>query len=328
MKIIALEEHFVTGAALAAWAKVPPEWADVAAGQATSALQDRLKDLGAGRIAAMDQNGIDVQVLSLTAPAAQSVETADAVALAHDTNDLVAEAVRAHPDRLQAFATLATPDPKAAAKELSRAVAELGFHGAMTFGRTRATNLDDAAMWPIFEAAAHHRAPLYLHPQAPTLPVREQLYGGFGDQLDGAFATFGIGWHYEAGVQLLRLILAGVFDRFPNLQVITGHWGEVVLFYLDRIAGLKRVVTLERDIPDYFRTNISVTPSGMWSQRYFRWALEVVGAERILFSTDYPYRYSEDDTPRRFLADASLNDADREKIAHGNWERLVADIRR
>ena len=129
-------------------------------------------------------------------------------------------------------------------------------------------------------------------------------------------------------MQILRLILAGVFDRFPDLQLVTGHWGEVILFYLERIDGLGRVAKLERPISDYFRRHVSVTPSGMWSPRYLRWALEVLGPERILFSSDYPYRFTPDGGARRFLEEADLSEADRAAIAHGNWERLVADIRR
>jgi uncharacterized protein len=160
---------------------------------------------------------------------------ADAVALQVASNDRLAETVRAHPGRLQGLATLATPAPGAAARELERAVTTLGLNGAMLFGRTRERNLDHPDFWPIFEAAAALNAPLYLHPQSPLPAVRAALYGGLDDTVSSAFATHGIGWYYETGVQLLRLILGGVFDRFPGLQVIVGHWGELVLFYLDHL---------------------------------------------------------------------------------------------
>ena len=236
--------------------------------------------------------------------------------------------MRRWPERFQGFATLATPDPRAAAKELERAVTKLGLNGAMLFGRTRDRNLDHPDNWPIFEAVAALRAPLYIHPQAPVPAVRDALYSGFGDDVDAAFATFGLGWHYETGAQILRMVLAGVFDRFPDLQIVTGHWGEVVLFYLERIDGLARVSKLEKPVSDYFRQHVSVTPSGMWSERYLRWALEILGPERILFSSDYPYRFEPGGGARRFLVSANLSDADRTAIAHGNWGRLVADIRR
>jgi predicted TIM-barrel fold metal-dependent hydrolase len=248
--------------------------------------------------------------------------------LQRSINDLIAGTVSQWPDRFQGFATLATADPEAAAAELRRAVTQLGLNGAMLFGRTRDRNLDHRDNWPIFEAAAALRAPLYIHPQSPVPAVRDALYSGFGDDADAAFATFGLGWHYETGLQILRMVLAGVFDRFPDLQVITGHWGEVVLFYLERIDGLDRAVKLERPISDYFRRNVSVTPSGMWSERYLRWALEVLGPGRIMFSSDYPYRFTPGGSARRFLETADLSDADRTAIAHGNWERMVAKIRR
>ena len=329
VKLIGIEEHFVTDPVMRAWQGVPAEWRDPVADQANGGeIGRRLADLADERIADMDSAGLDIQVVSLTAPGVQSQTPADAAALAREANDALADAVRARPDRLQGLATLPTPDPAAAVKELSRAVSDLGFHGAMLFGRTRDRNADDPAFWPIYEAAAHHRAPLYLHPQAPVPAVRGAIYSGFGEPLDTAFAAFGLGWHYEAGVQVLRLILAGVFDRFPELQVVTGHWGEVVLFYLDRIDGLGRFAKLQRPVSDYFRTNISITPSGVWSQRYLRWAKEVVGVERILFSTDYPYRFDANGTARRFLEEAELTEGERAAIAHGNWERMVAAIRR
>ena len=329
MKIIGLEEHFVTQDVLDAWRALDPRWQDVALQHSDGGeIGERLADLADQRIAAMDETGVDVQVLSLTAPGVQSLEPGEAVALQIASNDLLAETICRHPDRFQGFATLATPDPSAAARELERAITKLGLNGAMLFGRTRDRNLDHPDNWPIFEAAATLRAPLYIHPQSPVPAVREAIYGGLGDATDAAFATFGLGWHYETGVQILRMVLAGVFDRFPDLQLITGHWGEVVLFYLDRIDNLAGPAKLAHPMSDYFRRHVSVTPSGVWSERYFRWTLEVLGAARILFSTDYPYRFTPDGGARRFLQDAILTDADRAAIAHGNWERLVANIRR
>lgn len=330
MKIVALEEHVVTRAVTDAWQALPPQWQDAAMSHSAGGdIGRRLADWGDERVAAMDASGINVQVLSLTAPGVQNLAPDEAVALQRAVNDRIAQAVRDRPDRFRGFATLATPAPDRAARELERAVVELGLDGAMLFGRTRDRNADDRAFWPIYEAADALRAPLYLHPQSPLPAVRDAIYGGLGDDaLDTAFATFGIGWHYETGVQILRLILSGVFDRFPNLQVVTGHWGEAVLFYLERIDGLARFAKLERPVSDYFRRHVRVTPSGMWSQRYFRWAVEVLGVERILFSTDYPYRFTPDGGARRFLEEAALSDAERVAVAHGNWDAMVAAIRR
>jgi predicted TIM-barrel fold metal-dependent hydrolase len=330
MKTIGIEEHFVTPEVMQAWSRLDPRWQDVAFSHSDKKddVGERLGDLGARRLADMDETGLDVQVLSLTAPGVQNLEPAEAVALQTATNDLIAEAVRGHPDRYQGYATLATPDAAAAARELERAVTKLGLSGAMLFGRTRDRNLDHSDNWPIFEAAAALRAPLYIHPQSPVPAVRAAIYSGISEEVDPALATAGIGWHYETGVQIVRMILAGVFDRFPDLQLITGHWGEVVLFYLERINELTKPAKLERPVSDYFRDHVAITPAGIWSERYLRWALEVLGPDRICLASDYPYRFTPAGGARTFIETAALSDSDRNAIAHGNWERITAGIRR
>ncbi len=319
MKTIGLEEHFATSELLKHWAQhtaMPPQ------------LQRRLTELDDHRLGAMTATGLDVQVLSVATPGLQDLAPEAAIGLQGTTNDRIADVVREHRDRFQGFAALATSAPTHAARELQRAVTELGLNGAMVFPRSGDHSLDESQFWPIFDAASALNAPLYLHPQEPVTGVSSAYYRGFGDIIDSAFATFGVGWHYDAGVQVLRLILAGVFDTFPNLQVILGHWGEMVLFYLDRIDNLAAAAKLSRPISDYFRTNVYVTPGGVLSQRYLRWALEVLGAERIMFATDYPYRFVGDGGARKFLDDADLRDGDRIAIASGNWDRLCARIRR
>ena len=328
MKTIGLEEHFVTADVLHAWRGLEAHWQNPAGLSAADDIVRRLAELDEERLAAMEDTGLDVQVLSLTSPGVQNLAPNDAVTLQTTCNDLVADAVRAHPDHLQGFATLATSDPIKAASELERAVTTLGLNGAMIFPRSRGRSLEHRDFWPIFEAAAALNAPLYLHPQVPPPPVQAAYYGGFADTVNAGLATYGIGWHYDVGVALLRLILAGVFDHFPNLEVIVGHWGEMVLFYLDRVDDLSTATKRARPISEYFRTNVLVTPSGIFSQRYLRWALEVIGVDRILFSTDYPYRCASHNGARRFLEEADLSDVEREKIASGNWNRICAGIRR
>lgn len=329
MRIIALEEHVVTEQVLDAWHRLDPQWQDLALQPSSRGeTARRLLDLGEDRRKAMAVAGVDVQILSLTAPGVQNLAADEAIALQRSVNDVISDTVRSAPERFQGFATLATPAPEAAAKELDRAVTRLGLNGAMLFGRTRDRNLDHPANWPIFETADALRAPLYIHPQSPRPEVRDALYGGLGDELDAAIATHGLGWHYETGVQILRLILSGVFDRFPNLQLITGHWGEVVLFYLERIDSLTATAKLARPVSEYFRANVSVTPSGIFSQRYLRWAIEVLGADRILLSTDYPFENAPPGGALAFLEEADLSAADRALVAHGNWDRLIARIQR
>src|SRR6476661_3204342 len=179
MKIIGLEEHFATPELIDAWDALEPQWQDVAlAHSSDDELTSRLLDVDAERIAAMDDTGLDVAVVSMTTPGLQNLDRADAVALQAVCNDRLADAVRQRPDRLQGVATLATPDPDAAAAELGRAITELGFNGAMLYGRTRDRNLDHPDFWPIFEAAEALNAPLYLHPQSPPPAVRAAYYSG------------------------------------------------------------------------------------------------------------------------------------------------------
>ena len=329
MKTIGTEEHFVTDEVVAAWSRLDSyAREDSPAGVPAGEIRERLGEVGERRIAAMDEAGLDVQVISLTSPGLHNLAAAEATSLQVETNDRIAELVNAQPDRFQGFATLATPAPDAAAEELLRAVTKLGLNGALLFGRTGERNLEHPDNWPIFEAAASLRAPLYIHPQVPQPGVRSALYAGFDNAIDNAFATHGIGWHYESGVQFLRLALAGVFDRFPDLRVLLGHWGEVVLFYLDRADGLALQAELPHSFSDYVRRNAYITAGGIYSRRYLRWTAEVVGVERIMFATDYPYRPGPDGGVEHFLRTAGLDPADQERIAAGNWDALVAGIRR
>ncbi|CAM5764046.1 putative amidohydrolase [Labrys miyagiensis] len=323
MKLIAIEEHFLTSDVRRAWAEAPTVFGDDGASLHLGEMEDRLDDLGAGRIALMDEGGVDMQVLSLTTPGLHDLAPAASVDLACRTNELVAATVAGRPDRFQGFAALPTPAPERAALELDRSVRQLGLKGAMVCGRTGEMNLDHLAFRPIFETAAALRVPVFIHPQMPQRPVREVYYSGFGDAVDLAFSTYGLGWHYEAGIQFLRLALARVFDRLPDLQIILGHWGEVVLFYTERLDSLSRVAKLDRSISDYMRHNLYVTASGMFSPSYLQRAIEIVGADRILFSTDHPYQYKPGGRARAFLAQAPLNAQDKEKFAFANWERLT-----
>lgn len=329
MKTIGTEEHFVSDAVAAAWSELSPvARRDSRAAVPPGEIGERLGEVGARRLAAMDAAGLTVQVISLTAPGLHALPAEVASRLQVETNDTIAALIAAHPDRFQGFATLALPAPRAAARELERAVTELGLHGALLFGRTGERNLDHPDNWPIFEAAEALRAPLYIHPQMPQPPVRAALYAGFGDAVDAAFATSGIGWHYETGVQFLRLALAGVLDRFPDLRILLGHWGEVVLFYLDRADWLAAQAGLARSFSEYVRHHAYVTAGGVYSERYLRWAVDIVGVERILFATDYPYRPGPEGGVEHFLRSAGLASPDLERVASGNWEALVGSVRR
>ncbi|MDP4332003.1 amidohydrolase family protein [Curtobacterium sp. A7_M15] len=329
MKLTGLEEHFVTPDVLAANRQLDPANRDLAFRPASEGETSwRLLELGEERIAAMDATGLDVQVLSLTTPGVQNLPAVEAVSLQTASNDRLAEVVASRPDRFQGLATLATANPIAAADELERTIRTLGFNGAMVFGRTGDKNMDHQDFWPIYERAAALKAPLHLHPQSPPIAVREAYYAGFNPAVNAGFATFGVGWHYDAGVQFLRMIVAGVFDRFPDLQIIVGHWGELVLFFLERIQHLADVAHLQRPLIEYFRNNLYVAPSGILSDRYLRWAIDVAGADRVLFSTDYPFEAASKAGARQFLEATDITDADKTAIASGNWDRLTNQINR
>ena len=321
MKLIAIEEHFLTPEVKAAWSASPIF--DDSDRLNTGTIDERLGDMGEGRLQLMDETGVDVQVLALTAPGLHNLE-GDSVALARQTNDFVAAIVASRPKRFQGLATLPISVPQEAVRELERGVLKLGMKGAMLYGRIRDKNLDHPEFRPVFEAAASLRIPLFIHPQIPQQSVRNAMYSGFGDAVDLALSCYALGWHYEAGLQFVRLVLAGVFDRLPELQIILGHWGEVVLFYSERLAMLDRVAKLERSFVDYARQNLYLTASGMFSKTYLQRAVEIVGVDRILFSTDFPYQYRPGLDARNFVETLRLDEEAKQKFACANWERLTS----
>ena len=322
MKIITLEEHFQTAAINQVMEKRMPPYAREAISN-YSTPTTRLVDLGEQRLQWMDATGIDVQVLSYSSPGVQILPASEAVPLAKDANDQLAEAIKAHPDRFAGFATLPTPDPEAAAAELTRAVQTLGFKGAMINGRTNDRFLDDPSFRPILAAAVALDVPIYLHPTVPSKVVQDAYYAGLDPALSSGFATAGWGWHMETGIHALRMILAGVFDRYLSLQLILGHWGEMIPFYLARVDQTLSSAAkhLQRPIPDYFLQQMYVTPSGMFTLPPFLLTLQIMGADRIMYSVDYPY--VADEHARTFLENAPISPADKDKIAHRNAERVL-----
>lgn len=324
MKIIGLEEHCWTPALEAALMKVQGEYKDDSLPLFPYAYP-KLKDLGTGRLKDMEAIGVDHMVLSVTTPATQILPPAEAVPLARGANDAMARAVKSYPDRFSAFATLPLSDPKAAVGELQRCVEELGFVGAMIHGRTFEAYPDHADFFPVLQLVEKLNVPIYIHPQMAPRAVRALYYDGFDKAVSTDFAGGGMGWHYEAGVTAIRLILAGVFDKLPGLQIILGHWGEMVAFYLERIDVLSRVSAklLKKTVANYFRNNFYLTGSGVYSTTYLQRAIDIVGIDRVMYSTDYPFQYRTDGMARTFLEQAPLTIDQKEKIAHGNAEYLL-----
>jgi predicted TIM-barrel fold metal-dependent hydrolase len=321
MRTITLEEHYAT----AAFIEGPGHHLrDQARAMGNAQLIDQLCDLDEHRIADMDAAGIDVQVLSLTAPGVEQLGATEAAELARDANDRLADAVRRHPRRFAGFATLPTAAPDIAADELERMVRNLGFKGAVINGHTQGRYLDDEFFWPILERAEALHVPLYLHPTPPPQPVIEASYmGNYEPEVTSRLTTAAWGWHIETATHVLRLILSGAFDQYPGLQLVIGHLGEGLSFMLPRIdLTLPPDVTkLDRPISAYLEENLHYTFSGFnWTQPFLNLLLQV-GIDRIMFSADYPYGSMAN--ARAFLDQLPVSTADKDRIAHGNAERLL-----
>jgi hypothetical protein len=285
---------------------------------------EQLCDVDKRRIADMDAAGISVQVLSLNSPGVEQLDPPEAVTIARQTNDWLAQAIGRHPDRLAGFAVLPTSDPSAAAAELEHTVREFGFKGAGINGHTRGRYLDDAFFWPILERAEALQVPICIHPTMPPQPVIQAYYtGNFAPEVTRMLAMAGWGWHIETAVHILRLILSGAFDRYPGLQVIIGHLGEGLASMMSRIDHTlpAQVTKLKRPMGAYLRENLHYTFSGFNYTAPFLDLMLNVGVERIMFSADYPYASMAE--ARAFLEQLPVSPADRERIAHGNAERLL-----
>jgi predicted TIM-barrel fold metal-dependent hydrolase len=317
MRTITLEEHFVTNSflkATGAYGRNAPA--------NMQEIQGQLLDLGAARVAAMDEAGIDLQVLSLAAMGFDDLDAAIATPLARAVNDELCDATRAYPSRFAGFATLALKDPKNAAKELERCVQKLGFKGALLDGTTSGKFLDDPQFLPVWEAADALGVPVYLHPAPPPKTVRAAYYSDLPGELGHILSIAGWGWHAENGLHTLRLIVSGLFEKFPKLQVIIGHMGEGTPYALARSNHiLSHVAKLPQSVADYFHQNIHVTTSGYFTQPPFQCALEVCGIDRLMFSVDYPF--SPNTRGRDFLKDVKLSQEDMEKFTHTNAEKLL-----
>jgi predicted TIM-barrel fold metal-dependent hydrolase len=317
MRIITLEEHFATPAFLDGPGRELKEQSLFASFLAP------LCDIGAGRIAAMDEAGIDAQLLSLTAPGLEQAQTADALAVARDSNDVLTAAVKANPTRFAGLAALAVGAPNKAAEELQRRVTRDGFKGAVINGHNRGRYLDDKFYWPILEAAEALNVPIHIHPAKPPKAVIEASYGGFSPVVTEMFAGFGWGWHIETAVHVLRMILGGVFDRFPKLNLLIGHLGEGLIFMIQRVDSMPPPMTgLQHPVSHYLRNNIYYTVSGFnFPSGFLALLLEMGGVERIMFSADHPYGSMA--RARVFLEQLPVTTADRERIAHDNAERVL-----
>jgi predicted TIM-barrel fold metal-dependent hydrolase len=318
MRVIALEEHYMDPEVARHWAESGPESRE-------GPLRERLIDTGALRIREMDEAGIDVQVLSHSAPATQRLDADSAVQIAKSANDRLREKVLQSKGRLEGFAVLPTANPKAAADELERAVTKLGFKGAMIHGLTWIGSeklfIDDKRFWPIFERAQALDVPVYLHPAVPHPAVVEAYYKDYLKEFPGLL-TAAWGFTVETATQGIRMVLSGVFDTYPKLKIIIGHLGEGLPFSLWRIdMALQRQGNRPTPFRDTFREHFWITTSGNFSTPALLCCVLEMGVDRILFSIDYPFVPNAPGP--RWMEHVPLGDEDRRKILAGNAQRLL-----
>jgi 2,3-dihydroxybenzoate decarboxylase len=259
----------------------------------TRLVSERLQDLGERRIEDMDDTGIDVQILSLTSPGVQIFDAATGTSLARDTNDELAAAIAAHPTRFAGLAAIAPQDPAAAATEFERGV-KLGLKGAIVNSHTRGEYLDDPKFWDVFAAAEALDVPVYLHPNTPS---NDMIKPFMERGLDGAVFGFAV----ETALHALRLVVSGVFDRFPKLTIVLGHLGEGLPYWLSRIDFMHGASVrsgryasqpkLKRKASDYLRNNFYYTTSGMAWTPPIRYVQDVMGVDRLMYAMDYPYQF-------------------------------------
>lgn len=333
---IATEEAFITPSILAAYKRLLATpgfdepgfkslWGFYGSHPSARAtfINDRLQDLGAQRIADMDATGIDHQIIALTSPGVQVFEPAEGSALAVEANDVLHDACKAHPTRYTGMVAVAPHDPANATKEMERGIRKLGFKAVIINSHIRNEYLDAPKFWPVFEAAEALNVPIYLHPNSPSKQmIAPFLESGF----DGAVFGFGV----ETGLHLLRIIAAGVFDRFPKLNIIVGHAGEALPFWLYRLDYMHAATvrsqrypfmkTLAHPISHYLRNNVYITNSGVAWQPAIEFCQKVIGVDRILYAMDYPYQYELDEVK---ACDAmTIPAADKKAFYQTNAERV------
>jgi 2,3-dihydroxybenzoate decarboxylase/5-carboxyvanillate decarboxylase len=283
-------------------------------------LRAKLLDVDETRIADMDENGVDMQILSLTAPGVQLFDADTACDLAALANDRLAEAIGRHPGRYAGLAAFAPHAPRRAAQEMQRAIGKLGLNGFIVNSHTNDEYLDNPKYWPILEAAEALDRPIYIHPRAASTgfdaPLRD--YG-----MDAACWGYGM----EVGTHAVRILLSGVLDRFPKLKIVIGHMGEAVHFWLWRIEFMNnraqkdgRAPKLALTATEYFKRNFAITTSGVEDPLALDYSVKKLGVDNVLWAIDYPYQPSAPAVA--FMNAAPLADADRAKIYGGNAARV------
>ena len=272
----------------------------------------------------MDASGIIVQVLSVAGPGADLVPGQQGIDIARAYNDALAEACARHPARYRGFAHLPLHSPQMAAAELERAVKQLGFHGVLVNGATDGRFLDAPEFEPVLARAEALDVPIYLHPGIPTAPVRNAYFDNLPGNFSFTMALSAWGWHADTAIHVLRLALSGALDRHPGLKIVVGHMGEALPFMLDRIdetTAATAKTMFSRSVRQMITDQVWITTSGFFTMIPFMAALMAFGADRLMFSVDYPF--ASNVRARAFLDSLPVSPADKAKIAHGNADRLL-----
>jgi len=315
---IALEEHFLDPSQ-DSYFETLAGGADYFRSPAMKPIMAKLTDVDAGRLTDMDALGIEIAILSYYNGSSPQLDpdSARAATMAQHINDFLAQRISAHPTRFKGWATLPMQDVSASIAELRRCAAIPGFVGALINGQTQGEYLDLPKYLPFWEAVADLNVPIYLHPGILSADAAKAYEGYPG------LAGPGWGWGADTGLHALRLIFSGLFDRFPTLTLILGHMGELLPFHLDRVDQIwtqMRMQTPKRPISHYLARNMMVTTSGNVSAVSLIGTTLAIGADRILYATDYPLALAEKFTAA--VESSPLSEADRQKIFHGNARRL------
>jgi uncharacterized protein len=328
MRVVALEEHFTLPAAVAKY--VRPEaiakrghykGRKVAPGKQSP--MELLPEFGEKRFKSMDDAGITMQVLSNSGPGPDLVPGADGVTMTREINDYLAGVVTKNPKRFAGFAALPMAAPDKCADELRRAVKDLKFVGAMIHGTCENRFLDHPSYDSLLAGAEELDVPIYIHPNVPVPEIQQIYYSGLPEGSDRVIGTAGWGWHSEVAIHILRMVLAGTFDKHPKLKMVIGHMGEMLPVMIARLdeVGAADVGHLKRPPSKTIVDQVWITTSGIFSQPPFIAALQTFGIDRIMFSVDYPF--APDAEGRRFLDECALAPADMAKLCHGNADALL-----
>jgi 2,3-dihydroxybenzoate decarboxylase len=310
--VIAIEEHY--------WDKELADYYQSV--ERNPEVVKRLHDVGELRIKEMDAAGVDVQVLSHGAPSLQNVAGDVAVEMGRRVNDRLAAIVASKPARFAAFAALPTANPAAAADELERTVDKYGFKGAMIHGTANGVFLDDKRFWPIFERAQKLDVPIYLHPSIPMQVVMDAYYNDYTKEFPMVIRA-AWGFTVETATQAIRMVLSGIFDKYPDLKIVLGHLGETLPFLIWRIdqslsrPGAGRKLSFR----DVFSKHFYLTTSGNFSNPALLCCVQEMGVDRILFAIDWPFVANPLGT--EWVDTIPLCEEDKIKILSGNAQRLL-----